>query len=308
MIGDIEAVLNAALRVSTPLLFATLGEIYTERSGILNLGLEGIMAMGALTAFGISLLTGNIMLGVIAAIIVGGIMGTIHAFMSVTLRSNQVVSGLAITMLGLGISELIGRIYYTGIPLLVRLSITPIPYLADIPILGALLFKHDPLTYLSLILAFIMWFILFKTKAGISIRAVGENPFAADAVGINVYAIRYLCTAIGGMLTGLGGAYLSVVYRPAFQPGMTAGLGWIAVALTIFALWSPLRAIIGAALFGGLRALEFRLQPMGIPPNIVAMLPYLFTIVVLTIGTRGAVGRMVGAPSALGVPYVRGEK
>lgn len=308
MIGDIEAVLNAALRVSTPLLFATLGEIYTERSGILNLGLEGIMAMGALTAFGISLLTGNIALGVIAAIVVGGLMGVIHAFMSVTLRSNQVVSGLAITMLGLGVSELIGRIYYTGIPLPIRLPITPIPYLANIPILGALLFKHDPLTYLSLILAFIMWFTLFKTKAGISIRAVGENPFAADAVGINVYTIRYLCTVIGGMLTGLGGAYLSVVYRPAFQPGMTAGLGWIAIALTIFALWSPLRAIIGAALFGGLRALEFRLQPVGIPPNIIAMLPYLFTIIVLTIGTRGSVRRMIGAPSALGIPYIRGEK
>lgn len=308
MIGDVESLLNAALRVSTPLLFATLGEIYTEKSGVINLGLEGIMAMGALTAFSITLLTGNIIFGVIAATIIGGIMGFIHAFMSIALRANQIVSGLAITMLGLGISELIGRIHYTGVPLPQRLPIIPIPYLSNILIFGPLLFNHDPLTYLSLILAFAMWFILFKTKAGIIIRAVGENPFAADTIGINVYIVRYLCTVIGGMLTGLGGAYLSVVYRPAFQPGMTAGLGWIAVALTIFALWSPLRAIFGAALFGGLRALEFRLQPLGIPPNIVATLPYLFTIIVLTIGTRGIVRRIVEAPSSLGVPYVRGEK
>jgi len=169
-------------------------------------------------------------------------------------------------------------------------------------------FRHDPLVYASLVLAPLLWFFLFYTKVGINIRSVGENPAAADALGVNVYLIRYACVFFGGLLSGVAGAYLSVAYAPAWIEGMTAGKGWIVIGLTIFSMWSPLRALLGSYLFGGVTALQYRLQPLGVSPNLLAMLPYTFTIIVLLVGTSERIRKRVGAPSALGIPYVRGEK
>jgi len=304
--------LKAAMRAGTPLLFGTLGEIYAERSGVLNLGVEGMMIMGAVTGFGVTLITGNAWLGLAMAALVGGLLALIHAFVSITLRANQVVSGLALTMFGLGLSGLIGK-RFVGTPLPFRLRPVPIPVLSDIPILGPLLFQHDPLVYVSLALVPVLWFILFKTRAGISIRSVGESPATADALGVNVYLIRYLCVFLGGALAGLGGAYLSVVYAPAWIEGMTAGAGWIVIALTIFAMWSPTRALLGAYLFGWVKVLQYKLQPpppegLGISPNLLAMLPFVFTIIVLLAGTGEVMRKRIGAPSALSIPYAREEK
>jgi len=289
----------------TPLLLGTLGEIYVERAGILNLGIEGMMSMGAITAFSITYLTGSIWLGMLFAAFVGILLSLIHAFVSITLRSNQVVSGLALTMFGLGLSGLIGR-NYIGIPGKALKEIH-IPGLKHIPILGQILFQQDFLVYISIILVVILWFILFYTKVGIVIRSVGEDPSAADSIGINVYRVQYLCVMIGGALAGLAGSYLSLRLAPAWIEGMTAGRGWIIVALTIFAMWTPSRALIGAWLFGGVEVLQFRLQPLGISPSLLGMLPYLVTIGILLIGSKETLKKKIGAPSALGVSYSREE-
>jgi len=308
----VASLLHDAIRSGTPLLLGTLGEIYAERSGVLNLGVEGMMVMGAVTGFGVTLATGNVWLGILAGALVGGLSALIHAFLSITLRANQVVSGLALTMFGLGMSGLIGGLF-VGLPLLSPLRPISIPVLSNIPILGPFLFEHDLLVYLSIGLVPLLWFILFKTRAGINIRSVGESPATADALGVNVFRVRYLCVFLGGLLAGLGGAYLSVAYRPAWTEGMTAGIGWIVIALTIFAMWSPGRALVGSYLFGGVEALQFRLQPppphgLGISPNLLAMLPYALAVIVLLAGTRETIRKRMGAPSALGTPYVRGEK
>ncbi|RLG63279.1 ABC transporter permease [archaeon] len=306
-IPAVESALNAAVRAGTPLLYGTLGEIYAERSGVMNLGVEGMMIVGAVVAFGVTLHTQNPWIGVLAAALAAGALALIHAFLSITLRANQVVSGLALTMMGLGISALLGK-RYIGTPLPNSLSPTPIPILCDVPIVGPMFFRHDPLVYASLVLAPLLWFFLFYTKVGINIRSVGENPAAADALGVNVYLIRYACVFFGGLLSGVAGAYLSVAYAPAWIEGMTAGKGWIVIGLTIFSMWSPLRALLGSYLFGGVTALQYRLQPLGVSPNLLAMLPYTFTIIVLLVGTSERIRKRVGAPSALGIPYVRGEK
>ena len=306
----LEAILDAlraAIPAGTPLLLGTLGEIYAERSGVLNLGVEGMMIMGAVTGFGVTFTTGNVWLGLAMAALVGGLLALIHAFLSITLRANQVVSGLALTMFGLGMSGMIGK-RFVGTPLPCRLRAAPIPLLQDIPLLGPVLFQHDPLVYLSLALVPLLWFVLFKTRIGISIRSVGESPATADALGVNVFLVRYACVFFGGLLAGLGGAYLSVVYAPAWIEGMTAGAGWIVIALTIFAMWSPTRALLGAYLFGGVKVLQYRLQPLGISPNLLNMLPFIFTIVVLLAGTGEVMRKRIGAPSALGLPYAREEK
>jgi len=304
--------LIAAIRAGTPLLLGTLGEIYAERSGVLNLGVEGMMIMGAVTGFGVTLTTGNAWLGLAMAALVGGLMALIHAFVSITLRGNQTVSGLALTMFGLGLSGMLGK-RYVGTPLPSRLRAIPIPLLSDIPILGPIFFQHDPLVYLSFLLVPLLWFVLFKTKVGISIRSVGEAPATADALGVNVFLVRYICVFLGGVLAGLGGAYLSVVYAPAWIEGMTAGAGWIVIALTIFAMWSPTRALLGAYLFGWVKVLQYKLQPpppegLGLSPNLLNMLPFILTILVLLASTGEVMRKRIGAPAALGLPYAREEK
>jgi len=300
-----ESIISTILVSGTPLLYSTLGEIYAERSGVINLGVEGMMIMGAVTAFIVGKITGNLLLAVLTAILVGIALSLIHAFVSITMRGNQTVSGLALTMFGLGLSSVIG-IKYVGSP---GISFNPIriPFFSQIPLIGPL-FRMDALFYLSIILAVVMWYILFRTKIGIRIRACGENPAVADALGVNVSLIRYACTAIGGGLAGLGGAYLTTVSAPFWGDVMTtAGRGWIAIALVIFSFWSPLRAIVGAYLFGGIEAIQFNLQAYGIPTDILGMMPYIATIVVMIFSMSG-MKRRFGAPAALGVPFVREEK
>ncbi len=306
----VENILWVGFRSATPLLLASLGEIYAERSGILNLGVEGMMIMGAVSAFITALSTGNPWLGVAVATVVGILMSLIHGVISIHLRGNQVVSGLALTMFGLGLSSVIGR-KYVGYQLPVKARFLPKPLskgLVKLPIVGKALFDQEPLFYLSIVTAIILWFVLYKTKIGVIIRSTGENPAAADALGINVYLVRYACTALGGALAGIAGAYLSVAYSPAWIENMTAGRGWIALALTIFALWNPLRAIFGAYLFGVVEAGGYTLQAYGYSQWLLNGVPYLLTVIVLTAGATETMRRRMGAPAALGVPYVRGEK
>ncbi len=303
----IISVLKRTLVAGTPLLLGTLGEIYAERSGVLNLGVEGLMAIGAVSGFGVALVTGNPWLGLLAAAVFGAILSLVHAFVSVTLKSNQIISGLALTMLGLGISGLWGKAYI-GIPLTTKFESVKIPILSKIPYVGEILFHQDPIFYISVIAGIVMWFILFKTEVGINIRSVGENPLAADAMGVNVYKTRYVCVIIGGVLAGVAGAHLSLAYIPSWIEGMTGGRGWIVIALTIFALWNPLRAMLGAYLFGGIYVLQYLLQPIGIPPNILLMFPYLATLFVLLVSAQETFRKRMGAPRSLGVPYDKEEK
>ena len=291
MINLIIGVLRAAIRAGSPLLVGTLGEIYTERSGVLNLGVEGVMLMGAVTAFAVTQTTGSIVVGIFAAIIAGGLMGLLHGFMSVTLKVNQYVAGLSLVMVGSGVSSLIG-LGYIGIR---GKNLRPV------------LLGFDILVYLFIVLAMVLWFILYRTRIGIEIRSVGENPAAADAMGINVDRTRYLCTVLGGALVGLAGAYLSTAYLSSWTDNMTSGRGWIILALTIFASWDPRGAVLGAWIFGGVEALQYRLQPLGISPSFLGMLPFIATIIILVVSGRLSKGSR-GVPEALGKPYRRGER
>lgn len=289
----------------TPLLLGTIGEVICERSGILNLGVEGVMAVGALAAFIVTFHTGNPWLGMVVAIMAGALIASLHAFVSVSLNANQVVSGLALTMLGLGISGLVGKAY-VGKSLVSKMSL-PIPGLVDIPVVGPIFFDQSPFFYFGIGLAVIAWFVLENTRWGIIIRSTGENPTATEAQGISVHKVRYWCVIIGGTFYGLAGAHLSTAYSKTWIDGMTAGRGWIVIALTIFALWNPLRALIGAFLFGGIFVLQYLLQPIGIPPNFLAMLPYLFTILLLFARALRD-QRKLNAPAMLGEPYRRGQR
>ncbi len=305
----IENILWIGMRSATPLLLASLGEIYAERSGILNLGVEGMMAMGALSSFVASLLTGNPWIGVLAGLLVGAALSLIHGIISIHLKGNQVVSGLALTMFGLGLSSVIGRIYIGNqLPVDARFLPIPLEPLSSIPLIGKVFFEQDPLFYTGIILAIILWFILNRTKIGIVIRSTGENPAAVDAIGISVPKVRYGATLLGGALAGLGGTYLSVSYNPAWIENITAGRGWIALALVIFALWDPIRALLGAYLFGIVEASGYTLQAVGYSQWLLNGLPYLLTIVILTVGATESMRRRMGAPAALGVPYEREER
>lgn len=302
-------ILGAAVRSGTPILYATLGEILTEKSGIMNLGLEGIMLMGALSGFVISLKTGNPWIGLLGAFVMGMCLGLIHAFLSVTLGSNQVVCGLAMTMFGAGASALGGREYIgMTIP---GLDSVHIPLLSELPVLGRVFFSQDIMVYFSFFLMLFLFFFLNYTRPGMNLRAVGDNPKAADAMGLSVIRIRYLYTIIGAGLVALGGAYMSVVYNKFWAEGMTAGRGWIAVAMVIFAIWNPFQAALGAYLFGGVEAFQLRLQAAGtsIPAPLLMMLPYIMTILVLLfISMRKGRRVSLGAPVALGLPFYREER
>jgi simple sugar transport system permease protein len=275
-----------AVAVSTPLLWAALGEIYAERTGVINLGVEGMMILGAFIAFAVAQTIGSPAIGLVAAAIVGGLAALLHAFMTVTLRANQYVSGLALAMFGLGLAGVLGR-GWEGTPLLNALP------------------EISGLTYLGFALAATLWFVLYHTRLGIVIRSTGESPAAADAQGVNVYLVRYLAVVFGGLLAGVAGGYLSVAYRPSWTEGMTAGMGWIAIAIAIFAGWDPLKAVWGAILFGALYYLSFRLQAW-IPPEVLRAMPFGSTILVLALTARTRRGQ--GVPEALGLPYASGEK
>lgn len=296
-----------ALAFSTPLLWAALGEIVAERSGVVNLGVEGMMILGALTGFIVAQSSGDPWLGLVAAAATGAAAGLLHAFFAVILRANQYVSGLALTIFGLGLSGLIGRAW-VGRPLRNAMEYVSLPILADIPVVGPALFQHQyALTWWGLIVAVALWFVLQHTRIGLIVRTVGENPAAADAAGVPVLRVRIAAVVFGGAMAGIAGGFLSLAYRPSWGQGMTNGLGWIALALAIFALWDPLRAIFAALLFGAFFTLSFSLQDR-FPPQLLTMMPYLFTILALTLTSLRKGGRSFGAPEALGEPYARGER
>lgn len=302
------SILVRTVVAGTPLLLGTLGEVISERSGILNLGVEGMMAMGAVTAFIVTFQTGNPWLGMAAAVGIGGLFALIHAFVSVTLRGNQTVSGLALTMFGIGLSGLWGK-PFIGKPLAIKMDIIKIPFLADIPFAGRILFQQDPFFYLSVILGIIVWFLLKHTTLGINLRSVGENPKAAESQGIKVGLYKYGAVVVGGLFAGMAGAHLSTAYSKSWIEGMVAGRGWIVIALTIFALWGAPRAFLGAYLFGGIFVLQYMLQPLGISPNLLAMLPYLTTLLILLgYGFTPGGQRRMHAPATLGEPYRPGER
>jgi simple sugar transport system permease protein len=286
-----EWVINTVIRgiaLGTPLVWAALGEVYAERSGVVNLGVEGMMILGAFAAFALAQSTGHPYLGLLVAVGAGALAALLHAFLVISLRANQYVSGLALTMFGLGLSALLGR-RWEGLPLLTTLP------------------EISLLTYGGMILAAVLWFVLYYTRWGVVLRSAGEAPAAVDTMGVNVFAVRYLAVVFGGALAGVGGGLLSVAYRPSWTEGMTVGLGWIAIAIAIFASWDPLRAVAGAFFFGALFHLSFRLQTW-IAPEPLQMMPFAFTILVLALTTRGRRVGVQGAPEALGLPYVRGER
>ena len=313
----LTSILTITLRAGTSLIYATIGEIYTERSGILNLGVEGMMLTAAVTAFATTYYTGSPTLGVGVGICLGAILATIHAFLTVTMRANQVVSGLSITLFGTGLASFLGErlgpesnggnlVGLVG----PRFSPFEVPFLSQLPVVGAL-FKQDIMTYLLYLLIPLAWLYLYRTRNGLNLRAVGESPQTADAMGINVGLMRYIYTIVGGALIGLGGAHLSLAYAPGWAENITGGRGWIVVALVIFSMWNPARAVLGAILFGGINAVQFRLQAGGttIPSAYLNMAPYIMTILVLVVMTWWeALSHRVGAPAALGKAYMREEK
>jgi general nucleoside transport system permease protein len=310
------SILAIAIVAGTSLVFATIGEIFAERSGILNLGVEGMMIMGAVTAFAAAYHSESAWVGVLVALLAGGSMALIHAFLTISLRADQVVSGLALTMFGTGLASFLGQRLGTGGTPLVgligpRFRPVAIPVLSDIPVIGTMLFNQDLLVYLMYVVVPLSAYYLYKTRPGLHLRAVGESPQTADALGISVFKLRYFYTIVGGMLAGLGGAHLSLAYTPGWTEHLTGGRGWIAIALVIFATWDPLRAVVGALLFGGVNAIQFRLQATGttIPSSLLNMLPYILTVVVLVAITWfESFRKRVGAPAALGLPYMREER
>ncbi len=301
--------LSNAIKAGTILLFPTIGEIFAERVGILNLGVEGMMLIGAFFGFIVTHLTNNPYLGFIAGVLAGGAASLIHAFISVTLRGNQIVSGLALTIFGAGFTTFYGQ-KWINMNLSSSFTSFKLPLLSNIPIIGTILFNQDIIVYLSYILAVVMWFILYKTMIGINLRAVGENAKAANAMGINVYKVRYIWTFFGGLMAGAGGAYLTIGYAPFWLDGITAGRGWIAIALVIFAMWDPLKAIIGAYLFGSINAMQFQLQATGttIPSAILNMMPYLVTFIAIVASSIIVKAKHIRPPKELGIPYSREEK
>jgi len=305
--------LAAGVQSGTVILYATIGEIFTERAGILNLGVEGMMLMGAVTAYGVAHQSGSPWLGLAAAAVVGALLALIHAFLTVTLRADQVVSGLALTFLGSGLSAVLGA-PLVEVHQVAQLPTYAIPFLADLPWLGPIFFQHNVIVYGGFLVAPLAWFYIYRTRPGLELRAIGEYPAAADVLGIAIYQQQYLYTAVGGILAGISGAALTLAITPFWVEGITRGQGWIAVGLVIFAGWNPWRAAVGSYLFGAIRRLPLDMQ--NIPfflrsPHFgyfLNMLPYLFTIVVLIFASREATRRRIGTPAALGVPYVREER
>jgi simple sugar transport system permease protein len=305
----LAGLIGATIRVATPLIYATIGELYTERAGILNLGIEGIMFMGAFVGFAIAAqaesagLSGYLWLGLLGAMLAGGLMGLLMGFFSVTLGVNQHVAGLGITLLCTGLSLFGFRLVFGESSVLP--SIDPFPQYSpfgELPVLGPI-FRQYLLTYIAfIVLVPLAWWILYRTSLGLQLRAVGENPEAADAAGVSVFRTRYLAVVAGGILMAMGGAFLSLAQLGAFSPGIVAGRGWVCIALVIFAKWDPIRALWGALLFGGVFALQLRLQTLGmeLPFEVFLALPYIVTIIALAIA-----GRNVAYPGAYLKPYRR---
>lgn len=297
-------VILTVISAATPLLLAGIGELVVERAGVLNLGVEGMMLAGAVTAFAVTFTTGSHTLGILAAMLAGALLALIFAVLTLTLVSNQVATGLALTLFGLGVSALAGS-SFVGSPI-AALPKLHLPGLSDIPFLGPILFGQDVLVYLSVLLTIGVWWFLKATRAGMILRACGDSDISAHSIGYDVIRIRYLAVLFGGATSGLGGAYLCLAYTPMWVENMTAGRGWIALALVVFSSWRPLRLLAGAYLFGGVSILQLYVQGMGgigVPAQVMSMLPYLATILVLTLISAGAGRGRLDAPACLGKPF-----
>jgi general nucleoside transport system permease protein len=311
--GFVVNLLAAGVARGTPILFATLGEIHAERAGVLNLGVEGMMLVGAMSGFGAAHATGSALCGVLAGMAAAGALSLVHAFVVITLRADQVVSGLALAFVGTGLASVYGAPLVEVRQAVAQIPTVGIPVLERLPGLGPVLFHQNVVVYLGFLLVALSWLVFRYTRVGLHVRAVGEHPAAADVLGVSVTRVRYASVVTGGVLAGLAGASLSLAVTPGWVDGMTAGQGWIAVGLVIFAGWSPLRAAFGAYLFGALRRLPLDLQGLAGAPLLrdpslgyfLTMLPYLFTILVVVLGSRAALRRRLGAPAALGLPYER---
>ena len=321
---DPITILQAGAASGTVLLFAALGEIFAERAGVLNLGVEGMMLLGAMSAFSTALTTGSPWLGILAAMLVAGLLSQLHAFVVIRLQADQVVSGLALTFVCTGISLVFGEgLSKAGTGAL--LPVVTFPGLEKVLVLGALyrvFINQSVLVYLGYLLVPLAWYYIYRTRPGLHLRAIGEYPAAADALGVNIYRLRYLYVFVGGVLAGLAGATISLAISPGwFSDLTTAGQGWIAIGLVIFAQWNPIRAAVGSFAFGALRRLILDIQgpkillglnnPFFYNPYwgfFLQMLPYAFTVLILVLGSREAVRKRLGAPAALGTPYVRGER
>jgi len=320
MINDTVLVVIAASAIAygTPLLFAALGELLAERSGVLNLGVEGMMLMGAVSGFWAVQTVGGpgwmvLLIAVLVAALVAAATALIHAVLTISLRASQIVSGLALTIFAgaSGLSSYVGHVASLGgQPARHEFAAIDVLGFKALPVIGPILFHQNALTYLSWALVAVTLFYLYRTRPGLHLRAVGESPATADAMGVNVTAYRYVHVMLGGALAGIGGAFFSLAITPGWLDGMTSGAGWIAIALVIFAFWRPELALVGAYLFGAFSSLAFTLQArqVHLPPEVFSSLPYLMTIVVLVLVSTGWARQRLGAPAALGVPYVREER
>lgn len=294
----------SGIRLATPYLYAAIGETFAQRSGVLNLGVDGIMLMGAYAAFYVALNTGSLWLGLLAAIIVGLLMGLIMAVISVTFKAEQGISGIGLYLFGLGLSSLLFKTTIGTVKTIVGFQPINIPLLSDIPVLGEVLFRHSLLVYGAFLLVPLAWWVLERTTWGLKIKAVGQQPAAADSLGVNVEVVRYVCVALGGVLAGVAGASLSIALTNLFQENLTAGQGFIAVALVYFGSWRPNGVLWGALLFSIVNALQLWMQVLNvnIPADVAVMLPYLLTIAALTVAVNRG-----GQPAALNKPFERGE-
>jgi len=301
-----DVLVSAALTIitaATPLAFAALGELVVEKAGVLNLGVEGMMIVGAVMAFATGVTTESAVLAIIVGALSGALISMVFGFLVLIMMSNQVATGLALTIFGLGLSALAGHGFvgktFAGLPPL------NIPFMSEIPIVGPIIFGQDGMVYLSIFMAFAIAWFLTKSRAGLILRAVGESHDAAHAIGYSVIRIRFVAILFGGAMAGLGGAYLSLAYTPLWVENMTAGRGWIALALVVFAAWRPWRALFGAYLFGGISIIQLHIQGVGlsVPSQLLSMLPYLVTIGVLVFISRGSVRQRLSAPGSLGKSF-----
>lgn len=299
-----QNILLTVATAATPLLIAAIGELVVERSGVLNLGVEGMMIMGAVTGFAVSLSTGNPWFGLLAAVIVGAIFSLLFGFLVLSIATNQVATGLSLTLLGLGLSGMIGE-NFVGEPG-VKLANIYIPVLGEIPLVGRLIFAQDPIFYISMALLVIVVWFLFRTRTGLTLRSIGDNHDSAHALGIPVLRYRYLAVMFGGACAGLAGAHLTLVYTPQWIENMSAGRGWIALALVVFASWRPWRVLAGAYLFGAVSIGQLHAQALGlgIPSQLLSSLPYLATIIVLVIISTNRRMTLMNTPASLGRPFV----
>jgi simple sugar transport system permease protein len=296
-------VLNGTLVAATPLIFAAIGELITERSGVMNLGIEGMMLIGASTAFGVALHGHPAFIAALVAMLAAAAMASLFAVLALGLAVNQYATGLALTILGSGLSAVIGRQF--GASSVTSMAKLHIPGLSELPLIGKVLFSQDPMVYMALALALLAWWFLNRTRAGLVLRAVGEAPHSARAIGYPVIRIRYAATVFGGAMAGLAGAYLSLVYTPLWVDDMTAGRGWIAQALVVFATWKPGRVVLGAWLFGGVTVAQLFAQTFGlhVPSQFMSALPYVATIVVLVAISRNPQTLRLNTPLSLAQPF-----